>query len=251
MKLDYVFFDCWDTLIRYKTDGKDFLEGFSPYLEGDYDIKKLQETSSLVTKDYFHDNKYEISFEVLFQIALKLHGIKINLPREKWEETWCVHYVPTPVDGIHDFLDYLKSKGVKMAVLSNTILSSKITIKFIEEALQIKFSDYFEFLLASSEEGPKKPNPLFFQIGMKKAGVEAGQNALYIGDSFVADIIGSSSAGLKPCYVMTRGDMSDDRVRGFFSFTQYKELIKFVEETDSYEVQNCIKKKDLGEVNEW
>ena len=53
---------------------------------------------------------------------------------------------------------------------------------------------YFDVIVNSEMAGVKKPNPLIFELALKRAKV-AAENALMIGDSLEADILGAKNLG--------------------------------------------------------
>lgn len=109
-----------------------------------------------------------------------------------------------PYPGILDMLRALRSKGCKMAVVSN---------KF-DGAVKGLMEDYFPGLMdaaageSESEGVPKKPDPTMVLRVMKELQVEKG---VYIGDSDV-DLQTAQNAGL-PCISVTWGFRDEDFLR--------------------------------------
>lgn len=54
---------------------------------------------------------------------------------------------------------------------------------------------YLDFVLASGASGVAKPNPAFFRMALERAGVPAEQ-AIMVGDSYAADVLGARGAGM-------------------------------------------------------
>jgi putative hydrolase of the HAD superfamily len=54
---------------------------------------------------------------------------------------------------------------------------------------------YFRFVLDSRVVGVEKPDPRIFQMALDRAGV-APDEAVYIGDLYSIDVVGSRAAGL-------------------------------------------------------
>jgi FMN phosphatase YigB (HAD superfamily) len=63
----------------------------------------------------------------------------------------------------------------------------------IVEALGL--GPYLDFVLASGAEGHAKPDPAFFRVALDRAGVEPHE-AVMVGDSYQADVMGARSAGM-------------------------------------------------------
>ncbi len=118
---------------------------------------------------------------------------------------WAISYAPkvsmhmgseykpesvTP-DDVRRALAQLKQAGYRMAVLSNRD-------KPFQETLDThNISEFFDFSFAGGEVSAYKPDPEFFEHALKRAGVTA-QEAVYVGDNYFADVVGSRRAGLTP-----------------------------------------------------
>lgn len=88
-----------------------------------------------------------------------------------------------------EILDYLSPK-YKLHIITNGFQEIQ------EKKLRIsKIYDYFDQVINSEMAGVKKPNPIIFEIALKKANV-LPQNALMIGDNLEADIKGAKAVGL-------------------------------------------------------
>lgn len=103
------------------------------------------------------------------------------------------HYKPE----VHVFeesrtlLTSLQKDGYILGLISNR------DKPFQEELKELKLDSYFSFSLAGGEVNSFKPEPAIFEHGLKKAGVNA-KEAMYVGDNYFADVIGSQRAGLMP-----------------------------------------------------
>ncbi len=62
-----------------------------------------------------------------------------------------------------------------------------------------KIAHYFETVTSSEEVGVKKPNPLVFHTALKKANTTAA-NAIMIGDTFEADILGAEAVAMQTIF---------------------------------------------------
>jgi HAD superfamily hydrolase (TIGR01549 family) len=92
---------------------------------------------------------------------------------------------------IPTILTLLQEAGYILAVVSNR------ETPFNEELKDLGIDSYFNFTLAAGEVGAFKPDAPIFLRALEMAGVSADE-ALYIGDNYFADIIGSQNAGLIP-----------------------------------------------------
>ncbi len=92
-----------------------------------------------------------------------------------------------PYDGIGEVLDALKTKGLKMAVVSNKLDSA------VKE-LARDFYPQMDFALGETEGLKRKPAPDMVEKALSELGV--GKNeAVYIGDSEV-DVLTAKNSGL-------------------------------------------------------
>ena len=97
--------------------------------------------------------------------------------------------------GIIPMLDKLKSKGVKIGLISNC---------FSEEAAVIRESvlyPYFDAACLSYELGLKKPDPAIYHRALKMLELDADE-CLYIGDGGSGELQAALAVGMKPLQAM-------------------------------------------------
>lgn len=93
-----------------------------------------------------------------------------------------------------EMLAYLKELGIRTGVISNIGWSGKA----LTDRLNRLFPENeFEFILASSEYGIRKPDRMLFDIALRKAGLTADK-CWFCGDNIAADIRGAHAAGIYP-----------------------------------------------------
>lgn len=95
------------------------------------------------------------------------------------------HIIP----GTIDILDYLKP-NYRLHIITNGF--EEIQEKKMRTS---NIRDYFQVIVNSEMAGVKKPNPKIFKLALNQAQVEP-ENALMIGDSLEADIIGAKNLGI-------------------------------------------------------
>lgn len=95
------------------------------------------------------------------------------------------HLLPYSID----ILEYLKPH-YKIHIITNGF--QEIQEKKLRNA---KIQGYFNLVINSEMAGVKKPNPLIFNLALKRANVRA-ENAMMVGDSIEADILGARAVGL-------------------------------------------------------
>ena len=114
-----------------------------------------------------------------------------------FNDYYAEHYVDKTkaYDGIFDLLNFLKEKGLKIAILSN-----KAHRFSVEVAEKIFGKDYFDIVFGLRDGVPAKPAPdAVFEI-MEKLNV-AKEDCLYVGDTG-ADMQTGNNAGVKTIGVL-------------------------------------------------
>jgi putative hydrolase of the HAD superfamily len=109
-------------------------------------------------------------------------------------------YKPASVlaDAAAGILREFKDAGFKLGVVSNRELP------FGEEVERLEISSFFDFLLAAGEVQLYKPDPGIFRAALERVGVQP-EAAMYVGDNYFADVVGSQRAGLHPVLYDPRG----------------------------------------------
>lgn len=105
---------------------------------------------------------------------------------------------------MHELLEFLGTKGIRTGVISNIGWSGKALTDRINRLLP---ENKFEFIIATSEYGIRKPDPVIFEIALKKA-KRSADNVWYCGDSIKADVCGAHGAGMFP--VLYKGETVGD-----------------------------------------
>ena len=117
--------------------------------------------------------------------------------------------------GLRSLLASLRSRGIKLAVLSDYEAAAKL------QALGI--IDLFDVVLSAQEPevGVFKPDPRGLQVALKRLDV-TGAEALYIGDRADVDAIAAAAAGV-PCAIFSKS-RSRGIGRGFVQITRFSDL---------------------------
>jgi FMN phosphatase YigB (HAD superfamily) len=108
-------------------------------------------------------------------------------------------------------LPLLKEAGYILAVISNR------EQPFRELLIEHGISEYFDFSLAAGEVQVWKPDPGLFDHALQRVNLSAG-DAIYVGDNYYADVVGSRAAGLRPVLYDPTGIFPDpdcDTIRSF------------------------------------
>jgi putative hydrolase of the HAD superfamily len=92
--------------------------------------------------------------------------------------------------GTIELLERLKSRGFKLAVISNA------DGRVANDARRFGLAAHFDVIIDSQVVGVAKPDPRIFQIALERLGVASGE-ALYAGDIYSIDMIGARAAGIE------------------------------------------------------
>ena len=171
----------------------------------------------------------------MLRLKYELHGIQLDISYEEAEEIFWDYTAPMTeeclVPDIMELLDDLRLKGIRTGVISNIGWTGAALKRRIDTLLP---DHSFEFILASSDYGLRKPDARLFQVALEKAGL-APAEVWFCGDTYDTDIEGASSIGLTAVYyrgaVQETGDMlmtQKKTSKTAFVIKEWKELISIL-----------------------
>ena len=172
-------------------------------------------------EDYVNQSaKIQDSFQVIFDVkALDMNNGDKLLGRSK----------NNIKDNFSDIklLNYLKKKGIRVAVVSNISFSGKTVQRVLDEIMP---DNGIETVFSSSDYVFRKPDKIFFDIVMAQLGIQA-ENTWICGDNIANDVQGGLNAGLKTVYYCTDPSkrLDDERVT---TITALTDLIDMIESAD-------------------
>lgn len=141
---------------------------------------------------------YEIHEMQLLRLQYEYNEMKLDISYEEAEKILWDNTVPLTEKArmpyVTDMLDNLRKEGIRTGVISNIGWSGNALKERINFLLP---GNEFEFIIASSEYGIRKPNPMIFALALRKAGLEPSE-VWYCGDTFEMDVVGAHSAGIFP-----------------------------------------------------
>ena len=118
-------------------------------------------------------------------------------------------------------LPLLKQAGYILAVLSNR------DQPFHELLLEHGIGEFFDFSLAAGEVQVWKPDPGLFEHALQRVHLSASE-AIYIGDNYYADVVGSRRAGLRPVLYDPLGIFPDPDCETIKSFDELNSILKVI-----------------------
>jgi HAD superfamily hydrolase (TIGR01549 family) len=138
------------------------------------------------------------AFTPFSQVAYLLHLLKVNdlVVFKKVYDSYVdaiLQITPKLAKNAERALQLLKEKNKKTGIISNTGKTPGHVVRLLLKELNIL--DYFDDFVFSDEAGFLKPDPIVFDIAVKKMGV-VRKDAIYIGDNKISDYDGAIKAGL-------------------------------------------------------
>lgn len=132
-------------------------------------------------------------------------------------------YKPQSVvpDEVRQTLVELRNDGFIMAVLSNR------DKPFTDVLESHRLAEFFDFSIAGGEVNSYKPDTGLFEAALKRANLTAGQ-AMYVGDNYFADVVGSRQAGLTPVLYDPHGIFPESDCTTIHVFDELNSILKVI-----------------------
>lgn len=198
-----VLFDLYDTVL--KNDSFDFVRGvryvYDQYLSDVCTFEELKAYTDTFLPLYHqrHVDHSEIHF-VNDELPLWFSHFGKAMPEDVDDLEYAIMSAMQSggiLDEVRFVLDELRSRGIPMYILSNTIFTARATKRHLAHHGVL---DYFDEVYASAEAGVRKPSPRFFDWAiedircahpdMEKA------DLLFVGNDYILDAHGGTAAGL-------------------------------------------------------
>lgn len=143
----------------------------------------------------------EMGFELtdiqLRRLLLEYLGLELSVSLDEAERIfWDNASSGAVMPQTEMMLDYINAHGIRSGVISNISFSGATLSERINRLLP---NNRFEFIIASSDYGFRKPNPLLFQLALGKAGLDAS-DVWFCGDNIRADVEGAANVGMFPVW---------------------------------------------------
>ena len=199
-----ILFDCAHTLEAEQ--GHDSLRGIVAVMR--HAVKNPQNISAEQVASLSAELYYGICGQVR-GIGAELHNlhalrliyeylqIDFDVPLTEIERIYWDNADPgaaTPYAG--EMLTFLHERAIRTGVISNMGFSGDALAPRLNRLLP---ENHFEFIIASSDYMIRKPNPMLFELALRKAGLQASE-VWFCGDSPSADIVGASFVGIFPVW---------------------------------------------------
>lgn len=132
-------------------------------------------------------------------------------------------YKPASIipDDVRRVLPQLKEAGYLLGVISNR------DQPFQDVLEEHGIAEFFDFSLAAGEVSIFKPEPGLFEHALRRVNLSAGE-AIYVGDNYFADVVGSRRAGLRPVLYDPIGIFPDPDCATIKSFDELNSILKTI-----------------------
>ena len=201
MKPKMILFDAGRTLIDYVSiDTRKGVRALMPYLTANprnLTAEEIDREANRVFALFETSRKqlFEVPEQTILALVYDLLGLKFSIPLPEIERTiWNEDAEKVPVPHAKELLDLLNELGIRTGVISNLDFSGHLLREKLEELYP---ANRFEFVIASSDYGVRKPHPYIFEAAIAKCGLTPGE-IWYVGDKLHVDVEGSRKAGMTP-----------------------------------------------------
>ena len=171
-------------------------EEFNEHKEKIYSDIRPKRMSSLIEHSWV--SAIKLIFESLQMKVETNNSIEIEYFKKVVEE----YLAP----GIINILNTIKSKNIRVGIISNNTFSGK-TLEYELESHGI--SKYFEFVISSADYGIRKPHPFIFELAIGKLGLKSN-DIWFIGDNRENDYMASKNVGMIPFLYTGNTNRSED-----------------------------------------
>lgn len=202
-------------ILSEDTDKAEFLNYAATYWKDLYD-KRSEDNSELAFEDELLDfkNKY---------------GFKVDNPIEEIILNFAIE--ANTVELFNDTistLEEIKSLGIPVYLLSNSIFKKNVMTKFINK---YDLEKYFVNIHFSADYSIRKPHKDLFKIvfeDIKKCDANLEKQQVYfIGDNFEADVIGAQNFGFTPVFINRKNDTGINS-KNFIEVKSLNEILELI-----------------------
>ena len=226
-----IIFDAGKTLLDYlDIDTLRGVREYSKYITENPNNLPLEDINREInaifeTFEACRKNLFEVHEQTVLKLAFDMLGLKFSIPVEEIERIiWENDSTIVDVKNADKLLTYLNQQGIRTAVISNLDFSGKLLASRLN---QIYPHNHFEFVIASSDYGIRKPHKHIFNVGIQKSGLNP-EDIWYVGDKIKVDVVGAMNAGMIPvlyCSQYNSAGAYANIPEGVLSISDYTELI--------------------------
>lgn len=218
----YVLFDFWRTLIDPPEDlTKFYRHRIAQILE----VEGIEDSDFITRSTRMYMDLLDVINRIRrtkfveipaeYEIKLFLSSIGIDDLRDEHLEAYASPMLELTKlkRGAHMVLSYLREKGCKLAIVSNTPYHQMVVNKMKKDGI----FDFFDAVVTSHKVGIRKPCERIFNYALEVLGGRVDE-AVMIGDTPFQDILGAKKIGMKALWMYREADeepyLVDGIIRG-------------------------------------
>ena len=228
-----VFLDFYETLCFHKYSLQENLERIAKRYGVEVDWERCEiALESLFAGTSAPDPTTEFSLLELSMTVMMREcefirevGIKEHVEQIAWELLQSGHYLfaansATLYDDVVPTLQRLRGAGFKLAIVSNWDTPLDPLIE------RLGIAEYFDAIVASHDGRVRseKPDSHIFNYALAAVGVSA-EEAVHVGDTFAADIVGAENVGIRPILLDRDGTQTGRWKETIQSLAELPELL--------------------------
>ena len=198
-----VFFDFFATLIFWTQPLRITIRKIADRYQLRLDWSAYDEARAILTEAYEASKPTNNIRDTIFRqldaccAFLKKLGVREHVDQIAWEVLQYEHALfsrnnATLYEDVLPTLDRLQQTGLKMGIISNWDTPLHAMVE------ELGLTPYFDVVVASHDQRVRsaKPDAAIFEYALNAVGASA-KEAVHVGDSFEADIIGAHAAGIR------------------------------------------------------
>ena len=198
-----VFFDFFATLVFWTQPLRITLRKIADRYQLRLDWSAYDEARAILTETYEASKPTDNIRDTIFKqldgccAYLKKLGVREHIEQIAWEVLQYEHALfsrnnATLYEDVLPTLDRLQRTDLKMGIISNWDTPLHAMVE------ELEIAPYFEVVVASHDQRVRsaKPDAAIFEYALNAVGVSP-EEAVHVGDSFEADIMGAHAAGIR------------------------------------------------------
>ena len=201
MQPKMVIFDVGRTLLDYSEfDSLKGVRALMPYIsENPHDLtaEEIDQRTSEIFALFEESRKqlFEVPEKTILTLVYDVLGLKFSISIDEIESIiWTEDVVKVPIPHAKELLDRLHEMGIQTAVISNMDFSGDLLRQTLNRIFP---NNHFQFVIASSDYGVRKPNHYIFDAGITRSNLSP-TDIWYVGDKVKVDVEGSRAVGMTP-----------------------------------------------------
>lgn len=235
-----ILFDLVDTIIDYRNYNPS--KGTAKMLEialnpNNIIAETIQKYANELIKEFYEgeeSNIIQISCKSFHKLIFESYGVSFEKTPLELEVLFIQNSGDRNlINGVREFLDYLKIEGFRIAILSNSAFSIEA---MMTELRELEIEDYFEFVITTEDYCIRKPDKRIFDIALTKFNLDASE-VWYVGNSFQYDVIGASNANIQSIWYNMANKVPLANIE-YCEVKSYNELRNVLEKLDNVILDN-------------